>query len=47
VGLRHLKDEVNTVNKGTECGMTITNYTDVRSGDVIQLFDKIEKPGVL
>ncbi|MDH5425406.1 MAG: translation initiation factor IF-2, partial [Gammaproteobacteria bacterium] len=40
--LRRFKDDVNEVRSGTECGIGVKNYTDVRPGDQIEVFDRIE-----
>lgn len=37
--VRRFKDEVNEVNAGTECGLTIENYQDIHVGDIIDIFD--------
>ena len=41
--LRRFKDDVREVQQGYECGITIENFNDVKSGDVIEayVFDKI------
>ncbi len=40
--LRRFKDDVNEVRAGTECGIGVKNYTDVRPGDQIEVFQRIE-----
>ncbi|THV07932.1 initiation factor 2 [Dendrothele bispora CBS 962.96] len=45
--LRQVKKDVTEVRKGTECGLSFANFSDVREGDLIQMFQVIEKPGVL
>jgi translation initiation factor IF-2 len=40
--LRHYKDEVAQVKRGTECGIGVRNYNDVRVGDQIEVFDTRE-----
>ncbi len=40
--LRRFKDNVNEVRSGTECGIGVKNYTDVREGDQIECFERIE-----
>jgi len=40
--LRRFKDDVNEVKSGTECGIGVRNYTDVRPGDQIECFERIE-----
>ncbi len=37
--LRRFKDDVAEVRNGTECGIGVKNYTDVRPGDKIEVFD--------
>ena len=37
--LRRFKDDVADVRNGTECGVGVRNYNDVRSGDLIEVFD--------
>ena len=45
--MKHLKKDVTEVRKGTECGLSFTNFQDLREGDLVQFIDKIEKPGNL
>ncbi len=40
--LRRFKDAVEEVRMGTECGIAVKNYTDVRVGDQIEVFERIE-----
>lgn len=40
--LRRFKDDVNDVRSGTECGIGVRNYNDVRAGDQIEVFDAKE-----
>ena len=40
--LRRFKDDVNEVKAGTECGIGVKNYNDVKSGDQIEVFERIE-----
>ncbi|MCG5530626.1 translation initiation factor IF-2 [Halorhodospira halochloris] len=40
--LRRFKDDVNEVRAGTECGIGVKNYNDVKVGDQIECFEKIE-----
>lgn len=40
--LRRFKDDVNEVRNGMECGIGIKNYSDIRLGDVIEVFEIIE-----
>ena len=40
--LRRFKDDVSDVRNGTECGIGVRNYNDVRAGDLIEVFDTKE-----
>ena len=40
--LRHFKDEVESARNGTECGIGVKNYNDVKVGDQIEVFDTRE-----
>ncbi|ACT08277.1 translation initiation factor IF-2 [Dickeya chrysanthemi Ech1591] len=40
--LRRFKDDVNEVRNGMECGIGVKNYNDVRTGDMIEVFETIE-----
>ncbi|MDG1113450.1 MAG: translation initiation factor IF-2 [Pseudomonadales bacterium] len=40
--LRHFKDEVESIRSGTECGIGVKNYNDVRVKDQIEVFDTRE-----
>ncbi|WNN44825.1 MULTISPECIES: translation initiation factor IF-2 [Winslowiella] len=40
--LRRFKDDVNEVRNGMECGIGVKNYNDVRTGDMIEVFEIIE-----
>ncbi|WVF66881.1 translation initiation factor IF-2 [Kwoniella sp. CBS 6097] len=42
--LKHLKKEVQDVRKGMECGIALEGFTDIREGDEIVNFTKIEVP---
>src|SRR5690554_4258264 len=37
--LRRFKDDVSEVRSGTECGIGVKDYNDVRAGDQIEVFD--------
>lgn len=41
--LKRFKDDVKEVAKGFDCGVVLSGYTDVKVGDVIETFTKIEK----
>jgi len=40
--LRRFKDDVNEVKAGTECGIAVKNYNDVKAGDQIEVFQRVE-----
>jgi translation initiation factor IF-2 len=40
--LRRFKDNVNEVKSGTECGIGVKNYNDVKVGDQIECFERVE-----
>ena len=40
--LRRFKDDVEEVRNGTECGIAVKNYNDVKPGDQIEVFDRIQ-----
>jgi translation initiation factor IF-2 len=40
--LRRFKDDVNEVRNGMECGIGVKNYNDVKVGDKIEVFEKVE-----
>ena len=40
--LRRFKDDVNEVRSGTECGIGVRNYNDIKAGDHIECFERIE-----
>ncbi|MCP4994976.1 MAG: translation initiation factor IF-2, partial [Gammaproteobacteria bacterium] len=40
--LRRHKDDVSEVKAGTECGVGVKNYNDVKGGDQIEVFERTE-----
>jgi translation initiation factor IF-2 len=40
--LRRFKDDVNEVRSGTECGIGVKNYNDVKAGDQIEVFEQVK-----
>ena len=40
--LKRFKDDAKEVKEGMECGMSFSNYDDLKEGDVIECFDVIE-----
>jgi translation initiation factor IF-2 len=41
--LRRFKEDVNDVRSGTECGIGVKGYNDVKVGDQIEVFDRTER----
>ena len=41
--LRRFKDDVREVQQGYECGISVENFNDIKSGDIIEAYaiDKI------
>ncbi|HOT79867.1 MAG TPA: EF-Tu/IF-2/RF-3 family GTPase, partial [Microthrixaceae bacterium] len=42
--LRRFKDDVREVAAGFECGIGLSDYQDLRDGDIIETFDLVEVP---
>ncbi|MDH5230479.1 MAG: translation initiation factor IF-2 [Gammaproteobacteria bacterium] len=40
--LRRFKDDVNEVKNGYECGIGVKNYNDVKNGDQIEVYERIQ-----
>ncbi|MCO5761330.1 MAG: translation initiation factor IF-2 [Chromatiaceae bacterium] len=40
--LRRFKDDVSDVRAGMECGMGVKNYNDIREGDHIEVFERVQ-----
>ena len=40
--LRRFKDDVGEVRNGMECGIGVKNYNDVRAGDRIEVFERVQ-----
>jgi translation initiation factor IF-2 len=40
--LRRFRDDINEVKSGTECGIGVKDYDDVKPGDQIEVFERIE-----
>ncbi|MBA2410764.1 MAG: translation initiation factor IF-2 [Gammaproteobacteria bacterium] len=40
--LRRHKDDVSEVRMGTECGIAVRNYNDVKAGDQIEVYERFE-----
>jgi translation initiation factor IF-2 len=46
-GLRRFKDDVAQVQSGYECGVRLANYNDVKPGDLIEAFIRVEEAATL
>jgi translation initiation factor IF-2 len=42
--LRREKDDATEVREGFECGLTLSNYSDIRVGDIVETYEMREKP---
>ena len=40
--LKRFKDDVQEVQKGFECGLSIENYNDIKVGDIVEGYDEVE-----
>ncbi len=40
--LRRFKDDVSEVRAGMDCGMGVKNYNDIREGDHIEVFERVQ-----
>lgn len=40
--LQHGKDSIKEAKKGHECGLTITNYNDIKEGDIIEAYELVQ-----
>jgi translation initiation factor IF-2 len=40
--LRRFKEDAQSVRAGMECGIGVKNYNDVKSGDMIEVYEKVE-----
>lgn len=45
--LRRFKDDVQEVKSGTECGIAVKNYNDVKVGDQIEVYERVEQERTL
>jgi translation initiation factor IF-2 len=45
--MRQLKKDVTEIRKGMECGLSFAGFDDLREGDLVQVYQVLEKPGVL
>ena len=40
--LQREKDQVKEVKKGYECGITLDNFSDIKVGDILEIFEEVE-----
>src|SRR3954454_23290498 len=40
--LKRYKDDVKEVQSGTECGLTVKNYNDIKVGDIVEAYEEEE-----
>jgi translation initiation factor IF-2 len=40
--LRRFKDDVSEVRAGTECGIGVRNYSDIKAGDQIECYERVQ-----
>ena len=40
--LQREKDQAKEVKKGYECGLTLENYSDIKVGDTIEVYETVE-----
>jgi translation initiation factor IF-2 len=45
--LRRFKDDVAAVQSGYECGFRIANFSDLRQGDLVEAFQRVEEAATL
>ncbi|PPR08107.1 hypothetical protein CVT24_010568 [Panaeolus cyanescens] len=45
--MRQLKKDITEARKGLECGLGFKDFADLHEGDLIQMFEKVEKLGVI
>jgi translation initiation factor IF-2 len=45
--LRRFKDDVQEVKSGTECGIAVKNYNDVKAGDQIEVYERVQQERTL
>lgn len=41
--LQHKKDQISEIGAGNECGLTIKRFNDVKEGDILEVFNLIQK----
>lgn len=45
--LKQHKKDMLEVARGTECGMNLAGFNDLRVGDIIEMYEEVSLPGKL
>jgi translation initiation factor IF-2 len=45
--LKRFKDDAKEVKTGFECGLSISNYNDIKVGDVVEAYELLEERATL
>ena len=45
--LRQHKNDVMEIGKGSECGLNLADFNDLRVGDTIEMYEEVTLPGTL
>ena len=45
--LKQHKKDMTEVGRGTECGLNLAGFNDLRVGDTIQMYEEVKLPGKL
>jgi translation initiation factor IF-2 len=45
--LRRFKDDAKEVSSGYECGVGVSNFNDIKKGDIIESFVQVEEKPTL
>ncbi len=43
LSLKHIKDDVNEIKEGFECGISFKNFNDIKEGDIIECYVLVEQ----
>lgn len=43
--MRQLKKDITEARKGLECGLGFKDFADLHEGDLVQMFEKVERLG--
>ncbi|KAI0372835.1 initiation factor 2 [Pilatotrama ljubarskyi] len=45
--LRQHKNDVMELGKGSECGLNLADFNDLRVGDIVEMYEEVQLPGTL